>query len=145
MKKKLLIIAGGLAAAGFVAALLVYFFVYNKPHKDYSKAKPDFEVEAIAFFEEFRTNAAASSARYNGKVVSVTGQLSSVEVTDEQVVAVFEIDEGMFGSEGVRCVFIPEQSEALMTIPPGTIITIKGHCTGYNETDVILEHCSIAI
>jgi hypothetical protein len=145
MKKKWLIILGGLAAAGIVAALLVYFFVYNKPHKDYSKAKPDFEVEAIAFFEEFRTNAAASSARYNGKVIAITGQLSSVEVTDEQVVALFEIDEGMFGSEGVRCVLIPEKAETLMSIPPGSTITIKGHCTGYNETDVILEHCSIAI
>ncbi|MEA5109997.1 hypothetical protein SDC9_24940 [bioreactor metagenome] len=143
MKRKLFIAAGALALVGLIAGILVYFFVYNKPHKDYLKAEPEFTVEALALFEEFRADQAAASAMYNGKVIAVTGALTSVEQNDSFTVAVFEIDEGMFGSEGIRFTMLPESKDKIISQAPGTTLTIKGFCTGYNETDVILEHCSL--
>lgn len=143
MKKKWLMILGILAGIGLIGALLVYFFVYNKPHTDYSKTKPDFEIKAAALFGEFRTNKVASSKKYPGKVISITGELNAIEQTDSLTIAIFGFEEGMFGSEGVRCTMIPEHSAEIIDIAPGTSITIKGYCTGYNDTDVILEHCSL--
>ncbi len=143
MKKKILIFGGALAGLGLVAGLFVYFFVFNKPHKDYSRATPDFDIAAAALFEEFRTNPETASAKYNGKVLSVTGELNAVEQTDSLTIAVFGFEEGMFGSEGIRFTMIPEFSKEIINVAPGTKTIIKGLCAGYNETDVILEHCSL--
>jgi hypothetical protein len=143
MKKKLFIIGGSLAGIGLIAGLIVYFFVFNKPHRNYAEATPDFDLKAAALFEEFRTNPQLTSAKYNGKVLSVTGELNAVEQTDSLTIAVFGFEEGMFGSEGVRCTMIPELAGEVVKIAPGTLISLKGLCTGYNDTDVILEHCSL--
>jgi len=143
MKKKWLSVLGILAGIAIIGALAVYFFVYNKPHKDYSKATPDFELNAAALFEEFRANPESSSAKYTGKVISVSGELNAVEQTDSLTIAVFGFEEGMFGSEGVRCTMIPEHKDEIINTAPGTTVVLKGFCTGYNDTDVILEHCSM--
>jgi hypothetical protein len=143
MKKKWLYLLGILAVIGVIAAVLVYFFVYNKPHKDYSKAKPEVEIEAVALFESFRNDAQAASAEYNGKVVAISGEITGVEQTDGLTILVMALDEGMFGSEGIRCTMIPELASAAVATPPGSKVRVKGLLTGYNETDVILEHCSL--
>mgnify|MGYP001420674267 CR=1 FL=1 len=143
MKNKIFKIGAILAVTGLVAGLFVYFFVFNKPHEDYSKSTPDFDLAAAALFEEFRTNPEAASARYNGKVLSVTGELNAVEQTDSLTIAVFGFEEGMFGSEGIRFTLIPAHQAEVLGIAPGTTVTLKGLCAGYNETDVILEHCSL--
>jgi hypothetical protein len=143
MKKKLLIIGGSVAGLGLISALVVYFFVFNKPHRNYAEATPDFDLRAAALFEEFRTNPEISSTKYNGKVLSVTGELNAVEQTDSLTIAVFGFEEGMFGSEGIRCTMIPELAGDVVKIAPGTMVTIKGLCAGYNDTDVILENCSL--
>lgn len=115
MKRKLFIAAGALALVGIIAGILVYFFVYNKPHKDYAKAEPEFTVDALALFEEFRTDQAAASGIYNGKVIAVTGTLTTVEQNDSLTVAVFEIDEGMFGSEGIRFTMLPASKDEIIS------------------------------
>jgi hypothetical protein len=143
MKKKWMTVIGIIAGVGLIGALIVYFFVFNKPHTDYSKATPDFDLKAAALFEEFRTNPESSGTKYNGKVLSITGELNAVEQTDSLTVAVFGFEEGMFGSEGIRCTMIPEHSGEVVKVAPGTTITLKGYCTGYNDTDVIIEHCSL--
>ncbi len=142
MKRKLFIAAGALALVGLIAGILVYFFVYNKPHKDYLKAEPEFTVEALALFEEFRADQAAASAMYNGKVIAVTGALTSVEQNDSFTVAVFEIDEGMFGSEGIRFTCCLNQ-RIKSSARRGNNPYHQRFLHGYNETDVILEHCSL--
>ncbi|MFH1120261.1 MAG: hypothetical protein V1775_10585 [Bacteroidota bacterium] len=143
MKRKIFIIGGALAGLGLIAGLFVYFFVFNKSHTDYSEATPDFDLKAASLFEEFRTNPELSGAKYNGKVLSVTGELNAVEQTDSLTIAVFGFEEGIFGSEGIRCTMIPEHASEIVNVAPGTTITLKGYCTGYNDTDVIIEHCSL--
>ncbi|HLN53870.1 MAG TPA: hypothetical protein VK212_09185 [Lentimicrobium sp.] len=143
MKKKWLAALGILAGIGVIAAVLIYVFVYNKPQPDYSKEKPDFMLNAESLFREFQADPAKASARYNGKVLEVTGSLSSVYKGDSLVIAVFAIDEGMFGEEGIRFAFIPEFASQVESVAPGTSISIKGYCTGFNDTDVIMEHCSL--
>jgi hypothetical protein len=143
MKRKWLLVIGSLAIVGIIGAILIYVFVYNKPHPDYAEADPDFRITATELFTEFQNNTTTANDNYNGKIVAVRGELSSVETTELQTIAVFAIDEGMFGDEGIRMSMLPEYSDQVSQYTPGSNIVIKGFCSGYNGTDVILEHCSI--
>ncbi len=136
-------ILGVLFALIVIGAVMVYFFLYNKPQPDYAKKSHDFEVSATDLLAEFKQDATAAGQKYNGKVLLVSGDLSHVETSDSLTIAVFAIEEGMFGDEGIRMAFIPEYTDDLAAITPGSQLAIKGYCTGYNEIDVIMEHCSV--
>ncbi len=143
MKKNWILILGSLAIIGVIAAILIYIFVYNKQQPDYSKANPDYTLNGEELFREFRNNPDAAAEKYNGKVLAIEGNLYSVESTDSLTIAVFAIEEGMFGDEGIRFAFIPEFASKIASTPPESLVTIKGYCTGFNDTDVIMEHCSL--
>jgi len=133
----------GLAVAGIAAAFFVYHFVINKPHPDFEKIKPDYTLNAGAFYNEFKTSRENASKLYNGKVIEISGKLSRVENADTLTIAVFVFSKGMFGDEGIRCVMLKKYSEDAKKLKPDGTIRIKGYCTGFNETDVIMEHCSL--
>lgn len=141
--KKWIKIFGGLAVIGILAALYVWFFVYNKPHKDYENAKPDHIVSAEELFSKFRGNKELSDSLYTGMVLQINGNLDKVETVDTTVTVVFVFDQGMFGDEGIRCVMLPGKYKVLRDYNRGDPISIKGYCTGYNDTDVIIEHASV--
>lgn len=132
----------GLAVIGIIAAVYVWFFVYNKPHRDYAKAKPDHVMSAEELFTSFRDNKVMSDSLYTGMVVQINGSLDKVETVDTTVTVVFVFDRGMFGDEGIRCVLLPGKHEVLRDHNKGDLISIKGYCTGYNDTDVIIEQAS---
>jgi len=127
---------------GIVGAGFGYKFVYNKPHRDYEKAKSDFSISGRELFLQFRNSTPQAGEKYTGKVLEITGQLSSVETPDSLTIAVFKLDEGMFGDEGIRCSMLPNHAANIAQFVGGEV-KLKGYCTGYNETDVIMEKCSI--
>lgn len=141
--KKWMKIIGVLGIIGILALAYVWFFVYNKPHRDYENADPDQIVAAEQMFNQFRTNKAAADSLYTGSVVQISGPIKKVETNDSVVVAIFIFDQGMFGDEGIRCWMLPNQFVGLNEYKVNSIITLKGYCTGYNDTDIIIEKCSI--
>lgn len=141
MNKWLKIIIG-LAIAGTIAAGLGYKFIYNKPHKNYEKATPDYGLTTHELFSEFRNERQDSEQKYNGKVIVIAGILDKIETVEDMTIAVFVLEEGMFGDEGIRCTMLTNHVENIESFI-GKNIKLKGYCTGYNETDVILEKCSI--
>lgn len=140
--KKILKIGAGLAVVGILAALYVWFFVYNKPHRDYEKADADFVISAEACYNHYASNT-KDSQQYLDKVLQVHGIPSVIESTDSTVIVVFAFNSGMFGDEGIRCTMLPNQFDQTRNLTLAENISIKGYCTGYNGTDVILEHCSL--
>jgi hypothetical protein len=126
-----------------LAIVLVYIFVFNKSHPDFEKMKPDYTVTAPDLYNYFITNRTESETKYNGKVLAVSGTLSRIESTDSLVIAVFVFNQGIFGDEGIRCTMLPSYNEEAKKLQPGGVHTIKGYCTGFSDSDVILEHCSI--
>ena len=136
-------IFGGLALLGLLAALYVWFFVYNKPHRDYEKADPDHIMAAHELFNQYRHDKALADSLYTGMVLQLNGQIDKVESDDSLVIAVFIYDQGMFGDEGIRFVMLPNHYKGLAKYGKGDEIVIKGYCTGYNDTDVIIEKSSI--
>ncbi len=140
MKKWIKILAV-LTVIGIAAATYVYVFVYNKAHPDYAQLEPKISLTAENCFTTFRVNEAEANERFIGKMIQLSGHLTQIEHSGDQTIFYFILSEGMFGNEGVRVSMIPD--EKLSNITAGHSITLKGFCTGYNQTDVILEHGSV--
>jgi hypothetical protein len=133
----------GLVAVGIVSALLVYKYVYNKKHPDYERIEAAYTINAHDLFYAFKNSKEAATRQYNGQVLEITGKLSKVEAADTLVTAVFAFEQGMFGDEGIRCTMLKKYNDAAMKLQPDGEVRFKGYCTGYNDTDVIIEKCSI--
>jgi tRNA_anti-like len=133
----------GLIVLGMITAVLVYVFVVNKSHPDYENMKPDYALSASELYNSFKTNTTESGTRYNGKLVAVTGRLTKVESNDSLVIAVFVLNQGIFGNEGIRCTMLTKFNVQAKKLQAGNVYRIKGYCTGYNDPDVIVEQCSI--
>ena len=142
MRKWTLIIAS-LLLIGSIGGILGYKFVYNKPHRDYEKASPDFEMRTNDLFSMYQSTRADAESTYNGMVIQLTGKIYAVETIDSMTIVVFAIQEGMFGDEGIRCTMLPAYNDEASRLNAGQNVKLKGYCTGYNDTDVILEKCSI--
>ena len=133
----------GLFLLGIIAALLVFKFVYNKKHPDYEKMAPAYSLATQDLYQAFVSNKVSASAKYNGMVVALQGKLSKIEVVDTMVTAVFVFKQGMFGDEGIRCTMLKKFNDAAKKLHPDGEVKIKGYCTGFNDTDIIFEKCSI--
>ncbi len=133
----------GLAVVGMIAAFLGYKFVYNKQHPNYENMEADFKIAAKDLYEAFKADATATGQIFNGKVVEISGTVSSVEEVDTLVVAVFAFEDGMFGKQGVRVTMLPKFYNGIKNYASVEEIVLKGFCSGYNDTDVIIEKGSI--
>ena len=140
--KKLLKIGGILAVVGIFVGAYIWFFVYNKPHRDYEKATADYVVTAGECYQKY-AGGNAVECEYTGKVLEISGKPSLVEQSDSLVVLAFVFNEGMFGDEGIRCTMLPNYNNTALALNIDLGVTVKGFCSGYNGTDVILEQCSI--
>jgi hypothetical protein len=143
MKRSTLIIVGlavGLMAAGI---FILFHFVINKPKPDFEKIKPDYSMDAGTFYNEFKSSKVNAHKVYNGKVIEITGKLSKVETADTLTIAVFVFSQGIFGDEGIRCTMLNKFGSEVKNLKPDGTIRVKGYCAGFNDTDVIMEHCTL--
>jgi hypothetical protein len=137
------ILLSGIVLLGIIVALLVYFFIYNKPHRDYERASPDFELKAEELYFAFVNDENLAGEQYNGKILLLTGEAAMVEQIDEMIIVSFVFEEGIFGDEGVRCTMLQSQHSDALKLKEGQSVRVKGLCTGFTGSDVVLEHCSI--
>ncbi|MDP1621621.1 MAG: hypothetical protein Q8M08_04690 [Bacteroidales bacterium] len=133
----------GIVVIGIIAIFLIYKFVYNKEHPDYENIEASISLTTTELYQAFKSNKDDASARYNGQVIALTGNLSKIEAVDSLVIAVFVFEQGIFGDEGIRCTMLQKFNDVAGKLQPDGEVKVKGYCAGYNDTDVILEKCSI--
>ncbi len=126
-----------------ISGVGIYLFIFNKPHPDYEKMSPQFSLVAQDLFNSYKTNKAGAEGKFNGKLLEISGPVSEVETTDSLVIVVMKFGEGDFGEEGIRCTMLKKHHDDAKKLIAGGNTRIKGFCTGYNDTDVILEECSL--
>ncbi len=143
MKKKVIITAAVVIVLGIIGSIAGYVFVYNKPHPNIEKQKPDYALPAQDLFDAYRYGERNASEKYNGKVIEITGNLTTVETANDLVIAVFGLDEGIFGVEGIRVTMLNHHSEAVKNHDLSKKITIKGLNDGFNDPDVIIRQGSV--
>jgi len=133
--KKLLatIVVGGLLVAGLVIA---YLF---RPEKEcVCNEKSQVELSASDLISQYETDESQSNSTFLGKVITVSGTVSSVK-NDEKGNAIVEIDGGSIGM--VSCTLCQKES-AKTELAAGSNVRIKGECVGYT-IDVVLVKCCI--
>ncbi len=136
------IILVAIAIFGVIAALIVWFFVYNKPHPDFIGAEPDMELPAEQLYFDFIDDEQLANETYIDKVLQIHGEIADVEQVDDMVILSFVFQDGMFGGEGVRCTIHESFHEEALSLEVGSVVTVKGYCTGFTGSDVIIEHAS---
>lgn len=120
-----------------IIGALIGFYLYNKPHENMEKAKPDIEIGASELFSAFETDELAANEKYLDKVVAVTGVVREVKEDEGVISIVLETEDMMFG---VVCQ-LDELSENGRTVfEVGESVTFKGLCTG-SLMDVVLVRC----
>lgn len=141
--KKWMLIMISLLVLGVLGAGLGYKYIYNKPHRNFDQAEPDFILSSTELFASYLSEREVAEQNYNGKVIQIEGEFSSLEHADSLHIVVFVMQDGMFGDEGIRCTLLPRYVDMAKNLEDQKMVTLKGYCTGYNDTDVILEKCSI--
>lgn len=146
MNKRLLFALLFVSLLAIGAALYVWFFVYNKPHRDIEAATPDFTMDAQALIKEFDANDTASDRKFNNKVIRFSGTLKKVESADTTLTLVFD-----YGTDHIiTAQVLPKYKTELQELNPGATVTVKGLYNGYLAGDtlfglpgsILLNKCS---
>ncbi len=91
---------------------------------------------AEALFTAFNSDEAAANARYNDKVVRVSGVVRSVQPAgDGRTTVTLETGDAL---GAVVCEFAAGADHGCT---PGASVTLQGFCSGFN-LDVLLQRCS---
>lgn len=130
--KKRSFIAFILFAVLIGAASLLFYTKWNKPHKSVENADA-VQIYADDLFSAFSENEQQATQKYNGKVLEITGIVSSTATNQEgKTIVQLHTNDPMFG---INCTMEKDAG-----IKQGETVTIKGVCSGFT-TDVILIRC----
>jgi hypothetical protein len=143
MKKILLITATVIVLAG-IAVFVIYKYVSKeKPQAEFVDQKPDVQLRAKRLWTDYSMNKDIADPKYTGKIIEIEGQIMRVEEKEGKVIVVFAYRKGATSDEGIRVTMLPQFNRAAKGINPFKNIKIKGHCTGYDGIDVLMEDGSI--
>ena len=142
--KKALRIAAILAVIGVVAAALVWKFYINKPHEDIENATASYSMATEEIWKQYNADLKNADSLYTGKVIELTGKLNRTDKSDTLVYAVFVMEaDSMFGDKSVRCEMLQKYNNEASSLPKDSPVKIKGFCTGFDQTDIKFNKCSI--
>jgi hypothetical protein len=133
----------GVGIVAVIALFLAYKFVYQKQQPDYENMDAAFTTTARNLYEAFKSNKDEAAGKFNGEVLVLTGTLGKVETADSTITLVFIFNRSELSEEGVRCIMLPSFNQDASRLQPDGEVRIKGYCTGFSGTDVVLEHCSV--
>jgi hypothetical protein len=143
MKNKKLIILSVVAIALLGGGWYAYS-EYTRKVKDLAKVKADMKLTVAELLSAFENNETQANLAYLDKVISVKGTVRTVEKNEKGFYSVVLGEEGSMSS--VRCSINPNYKDDIIAIPAGSLVTMKGACTGFNQdellgSDVILNRC----
>ena len=113
-------------------AIAVYF-VWNKPHKDYSTMRTDITISSLNFINEFKANSTLATEKYLNQIIFVTGN------TTDKLTKSVVID------NGIVCTLDSSSLKALELIQINNEASIKGRFVGFDDLfeEIRLDHCFI--
>lgn len=122
-----------------VVAVLVAYFMYNKPHQNIQKASVDETISASALLDAYEKDETAANEQFLDKVIAVEGIVRDKSTNDDgQVQINLETGDPL---ASVTCTMDHlSEHEGLEAIQKGDKVTLKGICTGM-LMDVIIDRC----
>ena len=112
---------------------IVVYFVWNKPHKDYSTMKTDITISSLNFINEFKANSTLATEKYLNQIIFVSGN-----TTDK-------LTKSVVLDNGIVCTLDSSSLKALRLIQINNEISIKGRFVGFDDLfeEIRLDHCFI--
>lgn len=120
--------------------LYIGYYMYNKPMDKVESLKSDFSMSAKDLYNEFDANEDAATAKYQNKVIEVTGAVDTITTGETGNVIISLNTEGGMGS--VSCELDKGSNPDLSRFQKGTATVIKGVCAG-KLMDVVLNRCAV--
>ena len=112
---------------------IVVYFVWNKPHKDYSTIKTDITISSLNFINEFKANSTLATEKYLNQIILINGN-----VTDK-------LTKSVILDNGIVCTLDSSSLKALRLIQINNEVSIKGRFVGFDDLfeEIRLDHCFI--
>ena len=109
------------------------YFIWNKPHKDYSNMKTDITISSLNFINAFKANSTLATEKYLNQIIFVSGN-----TTDK-------LTKSVVLDNGVVCTLDSSSLKALRLIQINDNISIKGRFVGFDDLfeEIRLDHCFI--
>ena len=109
------------------------YFVWNKPHKDYSNMKTDITISSLNFINEFKANSTLATEKYLNQIILVNGN-----TTDK-------LTKSVVLDNGIVCTLDSSSLKTLGLIQINNEVSIKGRFVGFDDLfeEIRLDHCFI--
>lgn len=110
----------------------------NETFGDTSGTKADFTVTAMEMIKEFQANDTAANAKYNEKIVTVSGTVSTIDMPNDSTVNIKFID----STSGSYIIFPFEgkSAEEAKKLKVSDSISAKGSCSGVVYSEILGAH-----
>lgn len=116
------------------------YYLWNKKTENLAEVKASAILDASVLLDEFKKDAVAAGAKYNGKPIQVSGTIAEVTKNDagDLTVHLKTSTEGKVICEFDRLYKVEDTG-----YKAGDMIALKGECTGYDDLfgDVKLGRC----
>lgn len=141
LKKKSVRIFLVIAIIVLLSGVSAGIYLYNKQHKDLSRVKADYILEAHDLVLAFATDEVAASGKYINKVIEVTGLVTWMEFGAADSTLSLTLT-GYGDNSGVICTFNGVTDKSLVSFKEGKSLTVRGECSGM-LMDVLLNNCAV--
>ena len=118
-----------------LGAAIYGYLEFNRGVESNAEAKSDVTISANELLTAFQTDEAAANAKYNDKVVEVTGAVRDAQQTEGKLVVSLDAGDSM---AGVTCEMDPNNKRT--DYKTGDQVTLKSTCSGM-LMDVVLVRC----
>jgi hypothetical protein len=122
-----------------VAGISIGLHLYTKKHKDLSKVKAEYIMNAPDLLAAFESDEAAASAKFINKVIEVTGIVSDLEFNPVSSTLTITLT-GDNGISGVICTINGITEEKYLSVEVNQKLTVRGECSGM-LMDVLMNNC----
>jgi len=115
---------------GLVVGVAGVYYVFNMPHRNVSREKAVYTLDAKQLISDFKKDETSATAKYLDKAIAVKGEIKGIRTLDNHSM-VFSLEDEM---EGVSCTVdsadVVNNSAKLAQLTKGSIGLFKGRCSG---------------
>ena len=135
----------GVNAMVFVVSIALAYVIYQQFFKaktiDVAGTTAAYSLSAQELAEEFSEDEVAALAKYDLKVIEVTGEVmdEEMELLGGESARVLLLEGN--GTAYVKCKFAPSEMEQVAEVAIGEEITVKGYVRDFLVGEVVLEDC----
>lgn len=144
MKKKRIIV--GVLFVALTGGAWFGYGEFSRKVKDLSNVDAQVTMLAAELISLFEKNEPAANAELLDKIIAVKGTVKEIEKNERGHYTIVLGD--AISMSSVRCSMDSVHAKKIKEVKEGSVITIKGACTGFNAdellgADVILNRCVI--